>query len=917
MATREQLYQAFYAAKEAGDQDGSQVILDEIKRTHNIKQEQVAYKDQQESLKADIERAIVAANKAQADRDVYALTLELNKVNKNIRGVQDSIYRNEDVAKWGGDVEPYGPAAEAAAARAAAPQEAVPGEPSAPAPADVQAQAQAQPQPQAQPVPAPASAPAPVPAAAPAPPQPGPAPAQPAPGSSVPIDLGVEFENAPPGFLESPAPIIRGAAPTVGPLLLGAGVGALLTRSPAGAGLGARAASVYTLLADPIVMAANAVLGTRVKTNTEAWNTILDKLDIPRSESNADKLLEAITAGGVSMVSSVGTGQLLKKASHPIAQAIGKFLAANPKQQVVAGMGAGAGSELAGQAIELGENVTGEQLPEGLKTAARLTGGLVGGVTGAIAGKPRSFVPREPTVPGMTQAAAKAAVAEAEVAGRPLMTSDVYPPSSLAGKKWQRRTEGYWLGTNAQRAASQEGRKVLAQEIMSDFGASVDSTALNDVMASLNSKRAADLAAYSSQKNSILNTVASTATPMNVGELRRTLKTINDEIKALNNANRVINAPAVQKLRDFKSGLLGDEILDPVTGAIVGYKGKSIIDVDANLKLIGESLAKDPSLAHIKSSFQKVTQRVYTSLKKDVRNYIEVSEGPAAARSWQEANYNLREMIKEQNVNVLRSVLKTGTATPENVAKILFSTKPSEVALLAKNLDPAGLQRAKAALISEAARRSNLLGTDASLSVFVKEVEKLGKQIGIIFTPADKQLLQGKIDYLKLTARSGEFALDPATGARLEQGGAMALLVTLLGPAKGMAAAASPGLIGRAYESALTRKLLMSLPKLKAGSPEQFSALRRIKESLLLDERNQVMEGLSKEQLTFKPENTRTEQFPEGQGIGFIDDQTGYQILNTVDGRFGLFGRDNNLIEAFRTKEAAQKRAEQEIRKNK
>ena len=88
MATREQLYQAFYAAKEAGDQEGSQALIDEIKRTHNIRQDQIAYKEQQESLAADIKRAIVEANKQSADRDIVALTIELNNVNKKIEDVQ-------------------------------------------------------------------------------------------------------------------------------------------------------------------------------------------------------------------------------------------------------------------------------------------------------------------------------------------------------------------------------------------------------------------------------------------------------------------------------------------------------------------------------------------------------------------------------------------------------------------------------------------------------------------------------------------------------------------------------------------------------------------------------------------------------------------------------------------------------------
>ena len=50
----------------------------------------------------------------------------------------------------------------------------------------------------------------------------------------------------------------------------------------------------------------------------------------------------------------------------------------------------------------------------------------------------------------------------------------------------------------------------------------------------------------------------------------------------------------------------------------------------------------------------------------------------------------------------LRNVLRSNESTPENVARLLFSKKPSEVRRLVGNLSPDGQARAQAAVINRA-----------------------------------------------------------------------------------------------------------------------------------------------------------------------------------------------------------------------
>jgi hypothetical protein len=707
--------------------------------------------------------------------------------------------------------------------------------------------------------------------------------------------------------LDYAAPVIRGVLPAVATLGAGA-LAAAAVGAPAAAGAGALA--LGSALADPIVAGVNKLFGTRLTSPTEAWSQVMDQIGIPVSSSEGARLVEAISAGGASALTGVGAGKLLMQLASPKARAIGAALASGPGQQVVAGMGAGAGSEIArSKAEELGAGETGQ-------TIAGLVGGLAGGMAGAKLGASRSLAPVQPKVPGMTPAEVAATVAEAEAAGKSVMTSDVFPPETKWQKLRQEFTEGTLLGTAPQRALEQQDRVNTVSELLSRFGAAADSEVIDDVMKSLGRERSAQLSTWTGQKNAIIGRVSGAMPAMQASELSSTLATIDSEAKRLTGINKSHYAPAISKLSEIKAALLGDPILDPATNAVIGYTGKSLAQIEPNLRVVGTSLAKDPSLAHIKSEFEKIGQKVYRSLRNDVRGFIEAAEGPAVASEWTKANAEIHNMIGETESTALRSVLRRGKANPEQVAQLLFSQKPSDIRILVRNLDAAGLDSAKSAILSKVAKDSLVSSGDISIPKFLNNIQKQSRPLGIVFSQPELDLINGKINYLKLTQRSGSFNDNPQTGAKL----AMPLFVQMIANAAGGVANAAGaiggiGLAARAYESPTTRRLLMKLPSLAPNSPEQLAVAKRISTSLQSDYANQIADQVRNKQLTFLPESTQQEKV--GQGMAMTDATTGYRMLTKDNKKFGLYGPDNQRIGIFSSQEDARKRAEKEFRKRK
>jgi hypothetical protein len=705
------------------------------------------------------------------------------------------------------------------------------------------------------------------------------------------------------------APMVRGMLPGAATIGAGAAAGALLG-GPPGAVIGAGAAGLAEMVGDPLVAGVNKLFGTRLATPTEAWSHLMDKLEIPQSSTEAAKLVEAISRGGMTALSGVGAGTMLQQMASPAAKAIGAALASGPIEQVAAGMGAGGGGEAARYgAEELGFGDTGQAI-------AGAVGSLAGGLAGAKIGRPRSIGTPEYNVPGMTPESVAQTVAEAEAAGRSVFTSDVFQPQTEAMRRLRDYSEGTLLGTAAERTKQQAVREGFINDVLSSFGAAPGAEFAADLVNNVKAVRSGRINFYTDLKNQVLDRISQNTPPLQSPGLSRTLTTLAEEIEGLREINPEMYAPVIAKLTSFGKGLLGKPVLD-AAGNITGYQGISLRAAEENLKVAKNFLAADQSLAHVKSPLEKIGGRLYGALKEDIKGTIRSVEGPSAVDQYERATAKLNEGIKETKSAALRAALRSGDVKPETINKMLFSQSPSEIKLLLANLDPAGKAIARAAILSHVAEKATIKATkQISTAAFATELGKLDKSLKVFFKGDDFQVINGLQNYLALTKRAENFNVDPRTGSRLVMPLLVQTIVSATGGIKsGIAALGGSGLLARFFESPVTRKLLMALPRVKNNSDEQHSLLKRIGESINADISNYEAERTRNVRQTFLPENVQQEQL--GNGVVMTDGSTGYRILSKDGKRFGLYAPDNSRIGIFSSQEQAQKRAEKEHKKRK
>jgi hypothetical protein len=439
------------------------------------------------------------------------------------------------------------------------------------------------------------------------------------------------------------------------------------------------------------------------------------------------------------------------------------------------------------------------------RTIAQFAGGLVSPANKYIPGgqvAPPAF-PKVPVAPSEV-------VAEGSKRGVRVMTSDVIPPKTIVGKTLRGLGEKIPLaGTSGPRAAQASERVAAVKNFVDEFGAG-NPGALEKVTDNLIATRGGAIAKLTAAKNGIIERI-----PGNV-PVDRTLTKIDEQIATLKGINSEAYAPVVAKLESFKTELA---------------KGKTLQQIEGNRKLLGD-LFTDPSLAAIKGDGQKALNKIYAPLRAEMGTYIRNMGGPKALETWRGANSKLAAMAGELDNSTLKSVLKTGEDTPENVAKMLFSAKKSDVARLYQNLSPVGRSHAQSAIIHRAMEKAQSIGPDGNAVIsperFVNEVGKLGEGVGVFFKGNDAQAVQGLTRLINATRQAGVANVNPTTGAQAVPyliGGAF---TSALGPSGGAIAAGSTGLLARAYESALVRDLLLKLARTPQGSKQEAAILAKI-----------------------------------------------------------------------------------------
>lgn len=489
-----------------------------------------------------------------------------------------------------------------------------------------------------------------------------------------------------------------------------------------------------------------------------------------------------------------------------------------------------AGTRLAGAAPLIGETLYGAlygagEAGPGKRTQGALTGGsaaLLGGTLanrflpggpGTFTGAPRSTVPASGRFAGQ-QISPEQIVAAGRQADIPVMTSDVRPPTTRMGELMQSVGEVMPLGTSGLRREQQVARQNAVENLLADYGVSVDSDIASEVVSNLNQTRAATINRYDTMKKNVIAQFAGRAS-LPGGNVSATKSTaaidgLLSDLRAENLPQQL--GPLVRQLEDVRKSLAGPG---------------DLAKIEANRKTLF-NLKSDPNLASIPDKSEKAFQKVYTALNEDMGDYIKANGTAKDFNLWKVANTKLARTADELRVGGLKNVLNKGEFDPTTVTKMLTGSKPADVRTLFTSLSKDGRESARLLLIQDAAKRAmNKETGDIDPNKFSREVMGLSDNFSQFFGASDMRRVKGLAEVLRATNRAQTSRFLPQTGAQLVPLAAMGSfggLGTAIGLTvpQGMALSAAFGASKRFYESQPARDLLLRISQASGGKKTEL-----------------------------------------------------------------------------------------------
>jgi len=492
-----------------------------------------------------------------------------------------------------------------------------------------------------------------------------------------------------------------------------------------------------------------------------------------------------------------------------------------------------AGTRLAAAAPLIGETAYGALYGSGeAGQGNRLQGAAIGGLgalaggalanrflpggAGTFTGAPRTNVPAAGRFSGQ-QISPEQIIAAGRQADIPVMTSDVMPPTTRMAQFTQSAGEVMPLGTAGMRRDQQVARQNAVENLLADYGVSVDSDLASEVVSNLNQTRAATINRYDTMKKNVIAQFAGSgdvAATKSVSAIDGLLS----NLKAENLPQQL--GPLVRQLEDVRKSLTGPG---------------DLAKIEANRKTLF-NLKSDPNLASIPDKSEKAFQKVYTALNEDMGDYIKANGTANDFNLWKVANTKLARTADELRVGGLKNVLNKGEFDPTLVTKMITSSKPADVRTLFTSLSKDGRESARLLLIQDAAKRAmNKETGDVDPNKFAREVMGLSDNFSQFFGASDMRRVKGLAEVLRATNRAQSAQFLPQTGAQLAPlatlggfGGLGTVLGSMLGQGAGVSAgvglatSAAFGASKQLYESRAARDLLLRISQASGGKKTEL-----------------------------------------------------------------------------------------------
>lgn len=568
------------------------------------------------------------------------------------------------------------------------------------------------------------------------------------------------------------------------------------------------AAGTIGLAYDPIAAVQNYLFGTETQPLREQVKRALTDLGVPEPETATERVIGAISEGAVGAGGQAALARGAERVLTTGAQRIAGQLAAQPGAQAAAG---GAGGGAAQTVAEAGGG-------PGAQIAAGLAGGIVGGrAAGIRAEAPTAGLP--------------AAVREAEDVGIRVMTTDVRQPTTFAGRWLQRTGEMIPVaGTGGPRAAQQQERIDASVDLLRNYGvteaSAADNTIISNVAKDLLARRGENLTKYTGMKNEVIERLSQPNTTVPVA---KSVAKIDEEIARLNSISPTQFKPVIDRLITWRDDLTGTrEVTLPNGQKQIVVQGQPLATIEVLRKQIGEAFT-DPSLAAVRSEGEKVLSRIYAPLREDMADYIKANGQRRDFDKWNIANKHLASMAGELELSAMKAALAKGDTSPEVIRTMLFSAKPSDVKALYRGLSAEGKRNARIAVLQEAFNKVGGNFENLSPDQFKRQLIRLGSPIGVFFSGQDLKAVEGLTRALKMTEQAGRAGVSPPTGVQAVPVVGAAVLTDILGGAgAGIVGGATIGGIARLYESAPVRNILLKLPQVAKGSPQEQELIKQL-----------------------------------------------------------------------------------------
>ena len=485
-----------------------------------------------------------------------------------------------------------------------------------------------------------------------------------------------------------------------------------------------------------------------------------------------------------------------------VMQGLGLAAAYTPAGRSATLAGAGLKSAATETAIQSGQKLAGGDFnPEQIAMSAGL-GSLAKGVE--LGGK--NILRMSSGVPE------NELVRAGERSGIRVLTSDVMPPTTFAGKQLQQTGEKIpFIGTGPIRAEQQAMRESAVNRVADNYS----EYSYKNIIDSLEKTKDR----LKSAAGSVLNKTGQKLDAVGDMPIKNTKAAIASAREELSKRGVIRDQSAINDLDALISTI--DEV--PQTFTTMKENRTAFREIINSF----DPTTKSQLGSRAKGLLTSVGSAMSADMRKMAKRNLTVYE----FNKWNKANSVYQSEAQKLTKTKLKNILDSGEVTPEKVKGMLFSKNPSETKILYDSLDQSGKSNARSALISKVVDDlSNGRAGGLTPNSFETSLRKLTPQINVFFKGEEKKQLMGLMEVLKSTTRAQDASVTTPTGQALA--GALFGLSLATNKTATLTAAGTIAGLTRLYESPIVRNALLRLNSVPRGSVQYKQALSEAQEAL-------------------------------------------------------------------------------------